>query len=91
MIQNVPTSSMRLDICLRSRCELRDVAGYADKYENSEFPVEKLEKVEPADNETVEERAALFSRRLYLEVKRGLRFTRNDDTEVRLELPIAQG
>ena len=44
MIQNVPTSSMRLDICLRSRCELRDVAGYADKYENSEFPVEKLEK-----------------------------------------------
>ena len=69
--------------------------GYADKYdewkdfdESSEFPVVKLEKVEPADNQTVDERAALFSRRLYLEFKHRLQSTRKDDPEVRLKLPM---
>ena len=52
------------------------------------FLLKKLEKIEPQDNETVEERVALLRRRLYLEVKRRLRSTRKDDPEVRLELPI---
>eukprot|EP00112_Aurelia_sp_Birch-Aquarium-sp1_P026798 Seg9737.1 transcript_id=Seg9737.1/GoldUCD/mRNA.D3Y31 product="hypothetical protein" protein_id=Seg9737.1/GoldUCD/D3Y31 len=62
--------------------------SYNENHESGEFPVVKLQKLDPPSKESLLERCREFSSSLHLEIKKKLKADRKEDPEIRIELPI---